>query len=484
MADVLLGTMRTSARGDCDRRRAHHLLTRGNNVSTLFDRQRGPRPEGPLRGDTGHHQRHTLVQRTDHAELRLTRLAQGSGPHGDHHIESDVEGTGPSLNQCVAREGGLARFVASQDSATARLELGGRLLDGPFVGPDHEHGRRRRPGLLDRGSTEHGRQPGTPLGSQSCGHVLSVDYPDHYLAYSRSTPSQLGRRSRADRRAVGFQKWLRTLHIGESVQLRYVTRPVVAVAEDDDTVVTNVGTAESVRTAAVPSRSVGKLLVVDDDPEVRGMLSRLLEVEGYKVTEAMTGAEAIGSLSSGQPDLVILDVMLTTEDGFDVLAAIRRTSDVPVILVTAKGHESDRVLGLKLGADDYVVKPFSPAELAARVGTVLRRSGANRSSKASTGTLEFGDLIIDTLAREIRVSDRLVDTTAKEFALLAFLAGSPRQVFTREQLLAQVWDSSSEWQDAGTVTEHIRRIRRKIEVDPDSPRWVRTVRGVGYRFEP
>jgi DNA-binding response OmpR family regulator len=259
---------------------------------------------------------------------------------------------------------------------------------------------------------------------------------------------------------------------------------VVAVAGDEKTVVTKMGTAESVRTTTVPSRSCGKLLVVDDDPEIRGMLSRLLEVEGYKVTEAMTGAEAIGSLSNHQPDLVILDVMLTTEDGFDVLAAIRRTSDVPVILVTAKGHESDRVLGLKLGADDYVVKPFSPAELAARVGTVLRRSGSGRRTAATNGSLEFGDLIIDTMAREIRVSDRLVETTAKEFALLAFLAGSPRQVFTREQLLAQVWDSSSEWQDAGTVTEHIRRIRRKIEVDPDSPRWVRTVRGVGYRFEP
>ena len=262
-----------------------------------------------------------------------------------------------------------------------------------------------------------------------------------------------------------------------------MARPVVAVVGEDKTVVTKLGTADAVRSTAVPPRSCGKLLVVDDDPEVRGMLSRLLEVEGYKVTEAMTGAEAIGSLASTQPDLVILDVMLTSEDGFDVLAAIRRTSDVPVILVTAKGHETDRVLGLKLGADDYVVKPFSPAELAARVGTVLRRS-AKGPAAATSGTLEFGDLAIDTMAREIRVSDRLVETTAKEFALLAFLAGSPRQVFTREQLLSQVWDSSSEWQDAGTVTEHIRRIRRKIELDPDSPQWVRTVRGVGYRFEP
>ena len=242
------------------------------------------------------------------------------------------------------------------------------------------------------------------------------------------------------------------------------------------------GTAEVARRMMAPTRTAGKLLVVDDDPEVRGMLTRLLEVEGYKVTEATTGMEAIEALAKNPPDLVMLDVMLTTESGFDVLAAIRRTSEVPVILVTAKGHETDRVLGLKLGADDYVVKPFSGAELAARVGSVLRRTATR--APAATGPMEFGDLQIDMLAREIKVSGQLVETTAKEFALLAFLASSPRQVFTREQLLSQVWDSSSEWQDAGTVTEHIRRIRRKIEADPDSPRWVRTVRGVGYRFEP
>jgi DNA-binding response OmpR family regulator len=227
-------------------------------------------------------------------------------------------------------------------------------------------------------------------------------------------------------------------------------------------------------------RACGRLLVVDDDPEVRGLLVRLLESEGYQVEEASTGAEATTVLSGRSPDLVILDVMLTTEDGFDVLAAIRRTSNVPVILVTARGRESDRVLGLKLGADDYVVKPFSPAELAARVGTVLRRVGQT----TTTVSLDFGDLAIDVMAREVKLSDELVETTAKEFDLLAFLASSPRQVFTREQLLAQVWGSSSAWQDAGTVTEHVRRIRRKIEKDPDHPRWVRTVRGVGYRFEP
>jgi len=230
------------------------------------------------------------------------------------------------------------------------------------------------------------------------------------------------------------------------------------------------------------SRSLGRLLVVDDDPDVRSMLSRLLASEGYEVTEAATGAETLSALPGVRPDLVILDVMLSGEDGFDLLAAIRRSSNVPVILLTGRGRESDRVLGLRLGADDYVVKPFSAAELAARVGTVLRRSG-QRPALAGAA-LDFGDLVIDTMAREIHVGGALVTTTAKEFDLLAFLAASPRQVFSRDQLLAHVWESSSDWQDAGTVTEHIRRVRRKVESDPDHPRWVHTVRGVGYRFEP
>ncbi|MHB8681609.1 MAG: response regulator [Acidimicrobiales bacterium] len=230
------------------------------------------------------------------------------------------------------------------------------------------------------------------------------------------------------------------------------------------------------------AKSLGRLLVVDDDPDVRSMLSRLLVAEGYDVEEASSGSETLTALAARRPDLVILDVMLTGEDGFDVLAALRRSSNVPVILLTGRGRETDRVLGLKLGADDYVVKPFSAAELAARVGTVLRRSGQRPA--LSQATLDFGALVIDPLAREVHLDGELVPTTAKEFDLLTFLASSPRQVFTREQLLAHVWESSSDWQDAGTVTEHIRRVRRKIESDPDQPRWVRTVRGVGYRFEP
>ena len=212
-----------------------------------------------------------------------------------------------------------------------------------------------------------------------------------------------------------------------------------------------------------------RLLVVDDEEDLRAMLVRTLSADGFLV-----------DLTANPPDLVVLDVMLPAEDGLELLARIRRTSEVPVILLTGRGHENDRILGLKLGADDYVTKPFSPGELSARITTILRRT----KPATKTTKLEFGPLAIDATSREVSLEGQVVEMTAKEFDLLAFLASSPRQVFSREQLLRQVWDSSSEWQDAATVTEHVRRVRRKIEEDPDSPRWIRTVRGVGYRFEP
>jgi DNA-binding response OmpR family regulator len=227
-------------------------------------------------------------------------------------------------------------------------------------------------------------------------------------------------------------------------------------------------------------QATATILVVDDDDEVRRMLARALGAEGFRVDAVPDAKGALASVANSQPDLVVLDIVLGPDDGLDVMAAIRRTSDVPIILLTGRGEEHERVLGLKLGADDYLVKPFSPAELAARIASVLRRT-----RKVAPGAgFDFGHLRIDVATREVFVHDQVVEMTAKEFDLLSFLAASPRQVFAREQLLRQVWESSSEWQDSATVTEHVRRVRRKIEDDPDNPRWVKTVRGVGYRFEP
>ena len=233
-----------------------------------------------------------------------------------------------------------------------------------------------------------------------------------------------------------------------------------------------------------PTPSSRVVLVVDDEPMLRNLLSRLLRMEGYEVLEAENGEVALALVDARQPDLVLLDVMMPARDGLDVLGDLRRTSDVPVILISALGQEADRVLGLKMGADDYVVKPFSAAELSARVESVLRRAQLRASPEPTSNRLDFDGLVVDLQTREVTIDGGKVEMTAKEFDLLAFLAGSPRQVFTREQLLQQVWGSSSEWQSDATITEHVRRLRRKIEDDPDRPRWITTVRGVGYRFEP
>jgi len=235
-------------------------------------------------------------------------------------------------------------------------------------------------------------------------------------------------------------------------------------------------------TAAGGPRTV---LVVDDEPMLRKLLSRLLRMEGYEVIEAADGQVALDMVAAHQPDLVLLDVMLPARDGLEVLGDLRQRSDVPVILVSALGEEADRVLGLKMGADDYVVKPFSAAELSARIESVLRRSQLPATSQGSgPNRIIFDEIVIDLGTREVTVDGERPEMTAKEFDLLAFLAGSPRQVFSRDQLLDQVWGSSSAWQSDATVTEHVRRLRRKIEQDPDNPRWITTVRGVGYRFEP
>jgi DNA-binding response OmpR family regulator len=225
-----------------------------------------------------------------------------------------------------------------------------------------------------------------------------------------------------------------------------------------------------------------RVLVVDDEPMVREVLAQYLERDGFRVTGAADGLEARAVLAGGRPDLVVLDVMLPGVTGLDLLRELRQAGDIPVILLTARTEEGDRVAGLELGADDYVTKPFSPREVAARVRSVLRRTTLAPAPPARP--LSFGEVHIDVAARLVTRSGRAVELTPKEFDLLVFLAACPRQVFSRAQLLNHVWESSPEWQDPATVTVHVRRLRHKIEADPTQPRHLVTVFGVGYRLEP
>ena len=223
-----------------------------------------------------------------------------------------------------------------------------------------------------------------------------------------------------------------------------------------------------------------KVLVVDDEADVRMIISDALKREGYSFVECGDGRSALALLAQGGIDLVVLDLGLPTLPGLDVLCEVRRTSELPVIILSGQGEESDRILGLELGADDYLGKPFSSRELMARVESVLRRT----RPKMSGERLEFPGLVIDTAIREVLVDGAAVEMTSKEFDLLAHLAASPRRAFSRAQLLQDVWASSPEWQQATTVTEIVRRIRHKIEPDAENPRWIKTIRSVGYRFDP
>lgn len=223
------------------------------------------------------------------------------------------------------------------------------------------------------------------------------------------------------------------------------------------------------------------ILVVDDEAMVREVVCAYLEREGFTTTEAIDGEAALKNVAEREPDLIVLDVMLPKLDGYSVITELRKRTDVPVILLTARAEEVDRVLGLELGADDYVVKPFSPRELAARVRSVLRRSSTPDHKGES---LEFDDLRIDGRTREVLLGGKKVDMPPMEFDLLMYLASSPRQVFSRSQILDHVWGSSTEWQDPSTVTVHIRRLRQKVEKNADDPERILTVWGRGYRFEP
>jgi DNA-binding response OmpR family regulator len=226
--------------------------------------------------------------------------------------------------------------------------------------------------------------------------------------------------------------------------------------------------------------AVRRVLVVDDEPMVRDVLERYLRLEGFEVATAQDGQEALQRFADDRPNLVLLDLMLPQIDGLEVFRRMRAMSATPVIMITARGEETDRVVGLELGADDYVTKPFSPREVVARVRAVLRRT---ESGAEHDGRLVYDDLVIDRGRREVRLGDRDVHLTRKEFDLLEHLASSPGVTFTRTALLESVWDFA--WDgDTATVTVHVRRLREKIEDDPSDPRHLITVWGVGYRFEP
>jgi DNA-binding response OmpR family regulator len=222
------------------------------------------------------------------------------------------------------------------------------------------------------------------------------------------------------------------------------------------------------------------VLVVDDEPIVRDVVVRYLRRDGYDTLEAADGDAARAIIESGEPDLVVLDLMLPGTDGLALCRWIRERSNLPVIMLTALGEESDRIVGLELGADDYVTKPFSPRELAVRVKAVLRRAGPERPGSE---VARFGDVELDAAGRLASRAGEPLALTAKEFDLLWFLASNPGRVYSRGQLMASVWGYEAAL-DTGTVTVHVRRLREKIEADPSRPRHLETVWGVGYRFTP
>ena len=218
-----------------------------------------------------------------------------------------------------------------------------------------------------------------------------------------------------------------------------------------------------------------RILVVDDDTALAEMIGIVLRTEGFEPVFCEDGLQALDAFHSAKPDLVLLDLMLPGIDGIEVCARIREESGVPIIMLTAKSDTADVVKGLEAGADDYVVKPFNPKELVARVRTRLRPTPAT-----TTGTLQIGDLVLDVTGHEVKRGDSKINLTPLEFELLLALALKPQQVFTREMLLEQVWGYHYK-ADTRLVNVHVQRLRAKVEEDPDNPRIVMTVRGVGYR---
>jgi two-component system response regulator ResD len=224
----------------------------------------------------------------------------------------------------------------------------------------------------------------------------------------------------------------------------------------------------------------GSVLIVDDEPTITDVVSRYLRRAGYATSIAADGPDALRVACEERPDLVVLDLMLPGMDGLEVMRRLREREQVSVILLTAKGEHTDRIMGLRLGADDYVVKPFSPAELVARVDAVLRRTD---NSPKLEEPIVFEDLELNPVARRVSVRGEEAQLTVREYDLLLHFMRHPGQVFSRDQLMDAVWQYSF-YTDTSTVTVHVRRLRSKIEADPSDPRWLQTVWGVGYRFQP
>lgn len=223
-----------------------------------------------------------------------------------------------------------------------------------------------------------------------------------------------------------------------------------------------------------------KILIAEDEPSIAEVVSLYLKRAGYQVDVVDNGTDALAQLQRELPDLLVLDLMLPGMDGITITRWLRDRSDIPIIMLTARRSEADRIAGLEMGADDYVVKPFSPQELVSRVRAVLRRTNTITDLER---VVEFPQISINPRTRVVLVNDREVALTAKEFDMLYLFAKNPKRVFSRQQLLEQVW-GLSEYIDPGTVTVHVRRLREKIECDPSNPEYIQTVWGVGYKFEP
>lgn len=226
-----------------------------------------------------------------------------------------------------------------------------------------------------------------------------------------------------------------------------------------------------------------RIMVADDDSNITDVCRRYLEREGYSVVTAKDGMEAIELWRTHTPDLIVLDLMMPHKNGWEICNEIRQSEDVPIVMLTARGEEQDRLMGLTMGADDYLTKPFSPRELVLRVKAILRRMRTVQVSPAthSSHTIRYERLTIDFVKREVEIDGRLIDLTVTEFEMLYLLASHPGQVFSRSQMLSKIWDFSYEG-DTTTVTVHIRRLREKIEQNASDPKYIKTVWGIGYKF--